>query len=492
MGRIRQLAGQTAIYGVSNILGRIFNYLLVPFYTRVFIPSEFGTITEFYAYASFLAVILTYGMETAFFRYSENETDKDRVYSTSLISLIFSSAIFILIISLFSHNIANTLRYPDHNEYITWFAMILALDAITSIPFAKLRAQNKAFRFASLKFIFIILNVGLNVFFLLICPYIYKHHTPVAYSFVSLFFNGNINVGYVFIANLISSLIILILLLPEIINIKYSFDRKLWKRMLAYAWPLLIAGLAGMGNETGDRILLKYLLPQNVALSQLGIYGACYKISILLTLFILAFRFAAEPFFFAHAKETDSKKIYSTVMNYFVIIVSAIFLVVMLYIDVVMYFVGEKFRIGKPVVPILLFANLCLGIYYNLSIWYKLTNRTGFGALLSIVGFIITIALNFWGIPRFGYIASAWTTLFCYASMMILSYLIGQKYYHINYNLKRISVYLGLTLLLYFMSIFIHPDSLAFRLTLNTFFMFIYITIVLFIEKPPFIFGRLK
>lgn len=179
-------------------------------------------------------------------------------------------------------------------------------------------------------------------------------------------------------------------------------------------------------------------------------------------------------------------------MNYFVIIVSAIFLVVMLYIDVVMYFVGEKFRIGKPVVPILLFANLCLGIYYNLSIWYKLTNRTGFGALLSIVGFIITIALNFWGIPRFGYIASAWTTLFCYASMMILSYLIGQKYYHINYNLKRISVYLGLTLLLYFMSIFIHPDSLAFRLTLNTFFMFIYITIVLFIEKPPFIFGRLK
>ena len=444
-----------------------------------------------YAYASFLAVILTYGMETAFFRYSEKELDKDKVYSTTLISLIFSSVLFVIGIAYFSQHLANILRYPQNKEYIIWFAMILALDALTAIPFAKLRSQNKAFRFASLKLIFIGINIGLNIFFILVCPYIYKHHTPVAYNLIILFFNGKVTVGYVFIANLLSSLIVLILLFPEIFNIKYKFDRKLWNSMIRYAYPLLIAGLAGIVNETMDRILLKYLLPENVSMSQLGIYGACYKISILLTLFIQGFRYAAEPFFFSYEKESDSRTIYAIVMNYFVIVVASIFLVIMLYIDYVMLFVGPKFRVGAPVVPILLLANLCLGIYYNLSIWYKLTNKTGFGALLAIFGAIVTLVLNFYWIPRIGYMGSAWATLICYASMMVLSYLIGQRYYHINYNLKRIFMYLSLSLILYYISAYLKLDNQIFKFIFNTFLLLIFFTGVLFTERPRLIFGTI-
>ena len=441
-----------------------------------------------YAYVSFLVVILTYGMETAFFRYTEKELDKDKVYSTTLISIIASSVMFVLLISFFSQHIANTLRYPDHTEYIKWFAMIVALDALTSIPFAKLRSLNKAVRFASLKLIFIGVNIFLNIFFIILCPYIYKHHTPFLYHFISLFFDGNVNVGYVFIANLIASIITVILLLPEIINIKYKFDKVIWKRMIIYALPLLIAGLAGIVNETMDRVLLKYLLPRDIAMSQLGIYGACYKISILLTIFIQAFRYAAEPFFFSYEKQSDSRKIYSSVMNYFVIIVASIFLIIMLYIDIVMLFVGEKFRVGAPVVPILLFANLCLGVYYNLSIWYKLTNKTGYGALMSIFGAIVTLVLNFYWIPRIGYIGSAWATLICYASMMILSYVVGQRFYHIQYNLKRIFTYLGLSILLYFMSVWFHLDNTLYRFIFSTFLMSVFIIVVLLIEKPRFLF----
>ncbi len=491
MSKIKQLAGQTAVYGISSILGRIFNYLLVPLYTRVFLPSEFGTITEMYAYVSFLVVILTYGMETAFFRYSEKELDKDKVYSTTLISLLISSVLFIIITSFYSQNIATILRYPHNQEYIIWFALIISFDALASIPFAKLRSQNKAFRFATIKLIFIGVNVGLNIFFILLCPYIFKHHTPVLYNLIHPFFNGKVGVGYVFIANLIASAVSVILLLPEIINIKYKFDARLWKRMVIYAIPLLIAGLAGIVNETMDRVLLKYLLPGGVAMSQLGIYGACYKISILMTIFIQAYRYAAEPFFFSYEKETDSRKIYADVMNYFVIIVSAIFLVIMLYIDIVILFVGEKFRVGAPVIPILLLANLCLGVFYNLSIWYKLTNKTGFGALLSIIGAIITLILNFYWIPRIGYMGSAWATLICYASMMVISYIFGQKYYHINYNLKRIFTYLGLSIALYFISVLFPLDNQLFRLSFNTFLFMIFITVVLFTEKPNVIFKRL-
>jgi len=472
LNKIKNLAGQTAIYGVSSIVGRILNYLLVPLYTRAFITAEFGIITEMYAYVAFLIVILTYGMETAFFRFSQVDKKKN-VYSTSLISLLGTSSLFIIIITFFSHDIANLLQYPNHSEYIIWLALIVSLDALSSIPFAKLRAQNKAKRFMVIKLINIAVNIGLNLYF-----YVDFHNWGL---------KQGVGVEYVFISNLISSIITVLLLLPEIIKTKYTFDFELWKKMLVYALPLLVAGLAGIINEAMDRILLKYLLPKDIAMSQLGIYGACYKISILMTIFIQAFRYAADPFFFSNAKEKNSKKLYADVMKYFVITVSFIFLGIMMYEDIVILFIGEPFRVGAPVIPVLLLANLFLGIYFNLSIWYKLTNKTLYGAYIAIFGATITLVLNFLLIPVIGYMGSAWATFICYASMMIVSYLIGQKHFPVKYDFKRIIGYLCLSVSLFFISKLLNIETQNFRLIVNTVFIFIFIFVVIIVEKPQFL-----
>lgn len=502
MNHIKQLAGQTAIYGLSSIIGRVLSYLLVPLYTRVFLTSEYGTVNEMYAYVSLLIVVLTYGFETGFFRFSQSETDKNSVYSTSLISLISTSSLFVLFAVLFAQPVAEVLRYPDNSEYVIWFALIIALDAVSAIPFARLRAQNKAKRFAVIKIINIISNVLLNLFFILLCPYMLKH--SIMPDFVDMVYKGKIGVGYVFISNLISSAITIILLLPDMLKIKYKFDFVLWKKMMRYSLPLLVVGLAGIINETMDRIFLKYLLPENIALSQVGIYGACYKISIILTLFIQAFRFAADPFFFAKAKEKDAKQIYADVMNYFVIICLFIFLAVVLYLDVVKYFVGKDFYTtptaisgggkfielfigneinGLQVVPILLLANMCLGVYYNLSIWYKLIDKTSFGAYISIFGALITTVLNVWWIPVIGYMGSAWATFICYATMMVVSFIYGQKHYHINYNLKKIFGYTVLALIIFFVSKYVYFDNPALRYGFNTFLLLIFTGIIYYYEK---------
>ncbi|MFH0866570.1 MAG: oligosaccharide flippase family protein [Bacteroidota bacterium] len=482
MNPLKQLAGQTAIYGFSSIIGRLLAYLLVPIYTRVFIPAEYGIVNEMYAYVSLLIVVLTYGFETGFFRFSEKESDKNKVYSTSLISLITTSSLFVFFAIIFSQPIAETLRYPNNSEYVIWFALIIALDAVSSIPFARLRAQNKAKRFATIKIISIAVNILLNLFFILLCPYLKKH--AIFESAVDLVYKGKIGVGYVFISNLISSALTIILLLPEIVRIKYKFDFVLWKRLMRYSLPLLVVGFAGIINETMDRIFLKYLLPENIALSQVGIYGACYKISIIMTLFIQSFRFAADPFFFSQAKQENAKQVYADVMKYFVLICAFIFLCVMLYIDVVKYFVGEKYYKGLPVVPILLLANMCLGIYYNLSIWYKLTDKTSFGAYISILGAIITIVLNILWIPLIGYMGSAWATLICYATMMIISFFFGQKHYHINYNIVRILGYMALSIGLYFISVYIKPANILLLYSFNTLLLLVFTGIVIYIEKP--------
>jgi O-antigen/teichoic acid export membrane protein len=484
LSSIRQLAGQTAIYGLSSIVGRVLSYLLIPIYTRVFLPAEYGTVNEMYAYVSLLIVILTYGFETGFFRFTEAETDKDKVYSTSLISLLTTSSIFVLFAMLFAQPVANTLRYPNNSEYVVWFALIVSLDAVSAIPFAKLRSQNKASRFATLKIINIASNVILNLFFIILCPYLLKH--SIMTDAVSVIYKGKIGVGYVFISNLISSAITIILLLPEIVKVKYHFDLVLWKRMMKYSLPLLVVGLAGIVNETMDRIFLKYLLPEKIALYQVGIYGACYKISIIMTLFIQSFRFAADPFFFAKAKDKDAKQTYADVMKYFVIICTFIFLAVMLYIDVVKYFVGEKYYEGLPIVPILLVANMCLGIYYNLSIWYKLTDKTGFGAYISIIGALITTILNVWWIPLIGYMGSAWATMICYATMMIISFFYGQKHYHINYNLKKLLGYIALSLALFFMSKYIRFDLMAIQYVFNTALLIIFAGVIYYFERSAF------
>ena len=485
MSHIKQLAGQTAIYGLSSIIGRVIGYLLIPLYTRVFIPSEYGISNELYAYSSLLLVIITYGMETAFFRFSETEKDRGRVFSTALISLLASTALFVMIALVFARPVAGVIRYSNHIEYIIWIALIVSFDALAAIPFAHLRSMNKAKRFAVVKLMNIFFNIGLNLFFLLLCPFLLRKGLFI--GFINLVYSKEIGVGYIFISNLIASALTIVLLLPEYLGIKYTFDRELWKRMMRYALPLLVVGFAGIINETMDRIFLKFLLPENISMAQVGIYGACYKISLIMTIFIQAFRFAADPFFFAKAKERDAKIIYADVMKYFVIICAFIFLVVMLYIDIIKYFVGEKYYEGLPIVPILLIANMCLGIYYNLSIWYKLTDKTTFGAYISIFGAIITIILNVLWIPLIGYMGSAWATLICYASMMVISFIYGQKNYHVNYDMKKIIGYISLSFVLFFISKYIHFDNNIIQYIFNSLLLLVFVTVTYFFEKKEFV-----
>ncbi len=503
MTAIKRLAGQTAIYGISSILGRILSYLLVPLYTRVFLPEAYGTVNVFYAYASFLKVILTYGMETAFFRFSEQESDKEKVYSTGMISLLISSLVFLLVISIFSGSLAKWIDYPDYKNYIIWFGWILALDAICSIPFARLRAQNRARRFALINIINIIINIGLNLFFILLCPFIFnqKGDTMLA-DIIRFVYRPDWGIEYIFISNLIASSITLILLSPQMIAVKWKITPALWKKMFFYAFPLLFAGMAGIVNETFDRLLLRYLLPvdRDMATYQVGIYAACYKISILMTIFIQAYRYAAEPFFFAQAKEKEAKIVYARIMDYFIIVVSLIFLMTMVYLDdfIMPILMGRNYWEGRGVIPVLMLANLFLGVYYNLSIWYKLTGKTGWGAWLSVIGAAITLILNFWWIPLssthliYGYYGSAWATLICYGSMMILSYLIGQKYFPVRYNLLKFFGYLGLSVFLYFISTLVIIDNKIASILFHTLILLVFGGVVLAAEKPKLFLRSVK
>jgi O-antigen/teichoic acid export membrane protein len=423
----RKLAGQTAVYGLSSILGRLLNYLLVPIYTRVFDTAEYGIVTQFYAYAAFLNVLFTFGLETSFFRFSQTESGNPKVYSTALLSLIGTSVAFFALAWFFADPIAGTFSLAADSgqplsTYVIWFAGILAADAVTAIPFARLRQQEKAVKFAVIRLLNIGLNIGFNLYFL-----VYKRDAAS--------YDTSAAVGYVFLSNLLASLITLVILLPELSAVKDGFDRELWSRMMRYGLPLMVAGFAGMVNETFDRIMLPYLVRDSVtALDQLGIYGACYKLSILMTLFVQTFRYAAEPFFFSQSGKEDARQIYARVMNWFVIGCAFIFLVVMLYMDFFSHFIGERFRSGLPVVPILLMANLCLGVYLNISIWYKLSGKTSWGAWFSLAGAIVTLILNFLLIPPLGYLGAAWTTLACYAGMMVASYAVGQRYYKVPYD----------------------------------------------------------
>jgi O-antigen/teichoic acid export membrane protein len=482
---LKKLAGQTAVYGLPTIVGRLLNYFLVPLYTRVFSTGEYGVVTELYAYIAFLMVILTYGMETAFFRFSTKEKGNQDVYNTSVISLIFSSLLFIIITWIFSPSIANVLGYHGNSEYFVWFAWILGLDALSSVPFARLREQNKARRFAMLKSFNIGLQIGFNLFFIVICPWLEKiTYGTSMNSILHWVYSPEVGVGYIFISNLIASILTLVLLLPEILTIQFKFNKALWIKMIQYAFPIMIWGMAGIVNETFDRILLKHLIPESQhPMEQLGIYGACYKIAILMTLFIQTFKFAAEPFFFAQSEKGDAKKVYADVMKYFILVCAFIFLGVMMYIDIVMGFIGEEFRAGVAVVPILLLANLCLGVFYNLSIWYKITDQTKFGAYIALIGAAITLLLNFLLVPTMGYMGAAWATLICYFAIMFISYVLGQKYYRIDYNLKHIGFFMSLALLLYAISVWLNLDAGFLKIGVHTLLLFIYIACVFFVEK---------
>ncbi|HXB12441.1 MAG TPA: oligosaccharide flippase family protein, partial [Bacteroidia bacterium] len=453
MKPLKALAGQTVVYGLPSIVGRILNYLLVPLYTRAFSTADYGTVTSLYASMSFLNIVLTYGMETSLFNFSRQQEDKQKVYSTILTSVTITSIIFLALAWFFKDAVANFVKDPAHPENIIWVAIILSTDAISSIAFAKLREQNRARNFAVIKALNILSNIVFNIFFIVLCPKILAHPDSALYGFVQHIYNPEIGVGYVFISQVLSSGLTLLILLPDMIKAGMHFDGVLLRKILPYALPLLLAGFAGMINETLDRFILLYLIkPEQTAREQIGIYGACYKISIIITMFVQAYKYAAEPFFFSSAKDPDFKKNYADITKYFIIICLLIFLGTMFNLSWIQYFVGKNFRSGLKVVPILLMANLCLGVFYNLSMWYKLAHKTMFGAYLTVFGAIITIVINVVFVKYYGYMASAWATLICYASQMVVSYFLSNKYFPVNFDLPRIGLYFGLSLALYLIS----------------------------------------
>ena len=478
---LKQLAGQTAVYGLSSIFGRLLNYLLVPLYTRLFLPEVYGVVTELYAYATFLLILLTYGTETGFFRFSQDKSNLNTVYSSLQTSLMISTLAFFALVITFLKPISSLLEYSQHPEYILYLAAIVSIDAIISIPFARLRLENKSLRFAIYRLLNIGVNIGLNLYFLLLCPKLAVSNPD---SVLLSIWSPSIGVGYVFISNLIANILTLFLFLPSILKVKFQFSWSLLRKILLYSSPLLIGGFAGMINETIDRILLKFLLPDTVnSMAEIGIYGANYKLAILMTLFIQMFRYAADPFFFSQKGQKDAPETYANVMKWFVIFGLSIFLGVMFYIDIIKFFIDSEYHNGLNIVPILLLANLFLGIYYNLSIWYKLNDKTRYGAYLAIFGASITIILNILLIPIIGYLGSAWATFICYFTMMTASYLLGRKHFKVPYNLKKIFLYSLVALSLFALSYIYTDVELWIKLLLNTILLLSFVIIVAIGEK---------
>ena len=401
---IKKLASQTVIYGIPSIGGRFINFLLTYLYTRIFLREQYGVISEFYAYSGFFTVLLTFGMETAFFRFQQKSEQPQKIYSTALNFIIGTSLIFFLLVYLFSQPIADKLRFPDHAEYVRWFAIILILDSISAIPFAKLRADNKAIRFAIIKILEIAISILLTIFILIFCRSAFIHHPD---STLAKFYNPNLGVGYIFIINIAASAVKMLLLSPQLLGAIHGFSRALFRQMIRYSLPMVIIGFSYIINEMLDRMILPYFLPHdNVTnLKLLGEYSACYRLSIIMSLFSQAFRYAGEPFFFAHSAKENAKQLYADVTKYFAIFCVFVFLLVMLNLNWIQLFIGKPFRAGLAVVPILLMANLCLGLYTNLSIWYKLTDRTLLGSAISVGSALITIVLNVAFIPVYGYMA---------------------------------------------------------------------------------------
>jgi O-antigen/teichoic acid export membrane protein len=446
---IQKLAKQTAIYGVGTIVGRLLNYLLTPLYTGIFTEEVFGIYSVAYAYIAILLVMLTYGMETAMFHFCQKSENPRNVLSTGLYSLLGTTLIFWAFIFYYRIELAGLMNRPGHEEYVTWLGLIIGLDALTSLPMAWLRHTNRPLRFSAITLMNIGVNIGLNLYFLVYCRLNWLSGSPNA--LVEMTYDHNIGVGYIFIANLVASTVKALLCLPILKYLRSTFDFSLWKQMLRYGLPLLLAGIGFIISERMDVILLEYWLPLSPeeARHQVGIYSACYKLAILMSIFIQAYRFAAEPFFFSMQKQHDAPKMYAKTMNYFTALCCILFLMVCLYLNIFKFFIrGEGYWEGLSIVPIIMMANLFLGIYINLSMWYKLSGQTYFGALFAIMGGGLTLGLNAWLIPLMGYQGSALATLAAYGSMMLISYFVGQKYYPIPYQFRKIISYIGFSALL--------------------------------------------
>lgn len=490
MSNIKKLAGQTMWYGVSSIAARFLFYLLTPYFTTKLTVARYGDMSILYAAIPFLNVIFTYGMETAYFRFATKEGDARGIYNTSIISIVTTTIFLTGILIFFKSSIAHLLRLDNNPEFIIYAALIIAFDTLSTLPFAKLRLDQRPRKYALIRISTICLQIAVTYFLLSVCPRLAAENPS---GFFATFYNPNYGVGYIIIANMIASFSALLFLQRELFSFRFQFDKNIWIAMMIYSMPLIIAGFGGMINETFDRIMLSWLAPVTnitAAKDQVGIYSACYKLSILITLFIQAFRMGAEPFFFKQAEGKNPQKVYARVMKFFVITITTMFLVVSLYIDIWKYFLSTdpvKLKIywtGLKVVPILLLANMFLGIYYNLSIWYKLTHKTIAGAYITLVGAIITLLINYFFIPYFGYMACAWATFFCYGSMMVISFIWGQKDYKIPYAWRKLSAYIIIVVFLFFIhKIFKHfvPGFMA-SIFSGTFLLLIYIGFIVNIE----------
>ncbi len=488
MSGIKNLAGQTVWYGFSSIAARFINYLLTPYLTLVLTKADYGKMGLVYAAIPLLNVIFTYGFETAYFRFAQRKEFEKYIYSTASISLAFSTIFFGIILWMFQEQMAIFAGIPDYSVLIKLSIFIIITDTLVTMPFARLRQEGRPKKYAFVRLAGIFINIGATVFFLSYCPALLQKNPG---SWVGFFYNTDVNpVVYVVLANLIQSVFTLLLLSGEIGAVKLEFNGKLWREMMIYSLPLVLAGMGGMINETFDRIMLRWWVPGTVTFKeeQVGVYNACYKLSILITLFVQAFRLGAEPFFFKQAQGQNAQRTYARVMKFFVITVTLMFLVVSLFLPIWRYFIAPKHWEGLDVVPILLLANIFLGIYYNLSIWYKLGNRTLAGAYITLIGAAITLIINYLFIPRFGYMACAWATFACYGTMMAVSFTWGQKEYYVPYATKKLLAYIGLVIVLYgihsVITFFI--TNTVFGLLLAAVIMLCYAAFILFVEKKEF------
>ena len=439
--QMKILAKETAIYGVSSIVGKFLNWMLVPLYTYVLQQqADYGIVTNLYAWTALLLVILTYGMETGFFRFSNKEGENPQtVYSTSLIALFTTSLLFAVVCVIWQVPIANTLGYPSHSEFIALLGIVVAMDAFASIPFAYLRYRKRPLQFAALKLLFVFLNIALNLFFLVLCPKIQD------WGVISSWYDPNYGVGYVFVANILATGIQTLCLLPAILeggkHSKGLFSWTLLKQMLKYSLPLLVLGVCGIMNQTLDRILFPFFYEGADAQTQLGIYGACFKVAMVMMMFTQAFRYAYEPFVFAKHKDRESVAAYADAMKYYIIFSYMILLGMIFYLDLLKFIIAPSYWEGLKIVPIVLWTYIFQGVYFNLSVWYKLTDKTQWGAYFSIIGVVITFALQAIFVPRIGYIASAASSTVCFFVLMLFSYIVGRKHLEIPYDLRRIGTY---------------------------------------------------
>ncbi len=478
----KKLAGQTVVYGLGTILPRLLNYLLVPLYVRVFVPGVYGQFTELYAYIALLMALLTYGMETTFFRHAQGD-DFRRVYGNIMTMLLSTTSLFVLVVAIVHPTLAGWIGYDGKEVYLLFVGLIVAVDVINAVPFCVLRQQEKAMKFSIIKLVNVLTNVSLNILFLVVMP-------ETSLRWANQLFGPEAGLlTWVFVCNLAACLVNTVMLLPQFKQIKLQRDKELQKRLLSYAIPIMLISLIGMVNEVADKLAIKYMLPGDVAMDQLGIYGACYKLAVLMTIFVQMFRFASEPFFFAKAKDRQSPDLFADVMTYYVICGLLIFLGVELYMDVFAYFLGghndlgEQYRQGLGIVPIVLLANLFYGVVFNLSIWYKLSDRTSSGTVITAIGATMTLLCLFILVPRIGYWGAAIAHLACYTVMMVVSYIWGQRVRPIPYRVGRMLLYFLLAMGFYALSVFARPEAQWLMYVLNTCYIVIFCAVCFLVER---------